>query len=92
MPMHVTKLANSPKLQRLHRVLLEAAALNYKPSSYELTLKTRLVAISTWISMLRKNGINVQSETFRQDGETRWRYWIAKESGQDSAASDAGAS
>ena len=91
MPFHVIKLANSKKLQRLHNTLLEAQGKGQKLSSLELAMRTKLVCVSTYASHLRANGVNVQSETFRQDGETRWRYWIAKEGGQDSTASDAGA-
>lgn len=71
---HVIKLAGSKKLQRLHAVLVEAQG--GKLTSLELTVATKLVAISTWISHLRHNGIEVKNETIRINGETVWRYWI----------------
>lgn len=71
---HVIKLEGSKKLQRLHSVLLEAKG--GKLTSLELTVATKLVAISTWISHLRHNGIQVKNETVRINNETVWRYWI----------------
>ena len=73
---HVISLAGSQKLQRLHQVLKDASARGEKLTSLELTVATRLVAISTWISHLRHNGIAVQRETIQLNGETIWRYWL----------------
>jgi hypothetical protein len=71
---HVIKLSGSKKLQRLHAVLTEVKGR--KLTSLELTIETKLVAISTWISHLRHNGIDVKNETIQLNGETVWRYWI----------------
>ena len=71
---HVIKLAGSKKLQRLHRVLMEARGR--KLTSFELTVATHLINIATWISHLRHNRIAVQRETARVNGQTIWRYWI----------------
>lgn len=75
---HVTKLAGSKKLQRLHAVLLEAKERGVKMTSLELTMATNLVCISTWLSHLKHppNNIDVKNETKRVNGETVWRYWI----------------
>lgn len=73
---HVISLAGSKKLQRLHTVLLEAKKQGRKMSSLELTMATKLVALSTWCSHLRANGIPLANETRQENGETIWYYWI----------------
>lgn len=69
---------NSPKLKRLHDVLLQAKGRE-KLSSLELTTRTRLVAISTWISHLRFAGVPVEKDTVTIDGDVIYRYWIPDE-------------
>lgn len=64
----------SPKLSRLHNVLLDAKG--EKLSSLELTTRTRLVAISTWISHLRFAGVKVEKDHVTIDGDVVYRYWI----------------
>jgi hypothetical protein len=67
---------NSKKLQRLHGILLDAAARGEKLSSLELTTRSRLVAVSTWISHLRFAGVLVEKDTVTVDGDVIYRYWI----------------
>lgn len=70
---------SSPKLSRLHNVLLNARG--EKLSSLELTTRTRLVAISTWISHLRFAGVPVEKDHVTIDGEVVYRYWIGDSNG-----------
>lgn len=77
----------SPKLQRLRNVLLSAKG---EPlSSLELTTRTRLVAISTWISHLRFAGVPVEKDHITIDGEVIYRYWIPHEKANTSVHPEA---
>jgi len=73
---HLIKLSGSKKLQRLHNVLLAAKNQGRKMSSLELTVATNLVAISTWCSHLRGNGIVLENEVKKVNGESVWFWWI----------------
>ena len=68
----------SPKLKRLHNILLDAQKRGEKLSSLELTTRTRLVAISTWISHLRFAGVPVEKDCITLDGDVIYRYWIPR--------------
>lgn len=70
---HALKLS-SPKLQRIHNVLLNARGS--KLSTFELATRTKLCAVSTYISHLRNCGVPVEVDHVKQNGETIYRYWI----------------
>jgi len=71
---HVISLKRSKKLQRLHSVLLLANGA--KLSSLELARRTNLVALSTWCSHLRANGVALSNEQRTENGQQVWYWWI----------------
>lgn len=71
--MHVTKVSNSEKCQRIVKCLIRRSH-----TGIELQNRTGLLSISTWVSNLRHNGYNIVCDQLRGGREPIYRYTLVK--------------
>lgn len=69
--MHHARLSQSPRLQRTLRVLQEA---NGEISTYELSRRAEICAVSAVIAELRVNGADIRCRQDAKDGKRRFFY------------------
>jgi hypothetical protein len=75
--MNATKLEKSEKMQSLLRFLQGRGAMG--ATSWQIADHVGLMSVSTWISMLRHNGVPVECEYVetKENGSRVFRYWVA---------------
>lgn len=73
--MHFSKLATSPRLQRLLRVLQDADG---ELTSLELLQRAKLATLTAAISELRANGAEINCRAEWRDGQNVYLYTLIK--------------
>lgn len=71
---HAARLASSPRLQRVYRLLSDGG----EHSTRDIQDKARVCAVGACVAELRSNGVKIECRQRQEKGAPRWYYRMTK--------------